>query len=144
MEMWENFEGFKRHLRNLDVSFQENTENGVRFILLRQRVANSAELTIIIDFSRNKSNIVSVVIGDIAHIDSPLKKEEFLKLVNEVNEEYTFLKMYVTSEDDAVRAQLTFFVHDESDYDDIIMALLGTFSDIESEIYKKFMRLQWS
>ena len=143
--MWENFEGFKKHLRDdIGVSFEESTENGTRLILLRQRIANSTELTIIIDFSRNESNVVPVVIGDIAHIDSPLKKEEFLKLINEVNEEYNILKMYVVSDSDAVRAQLTFFVHDESDYDDIVMVFIGTIRSIEGEIYKKFMRLQWS
>lgn len=142
MENAENFEGFKRFLRNKEVYFEENTDDESRVIILRQSIANSTELTIVVDFSNN-STLVNVYVGDIAHIDSPLKREELLKLVNEMNMTYTFMKL-VALDDGVVRAKISLFVHDETDYEDLFLAIIITIKNIEDEVYKKFMRLQWA
>lgn len=142
MENAENFEGFKRFLRNKEIYFEEDVNDGARLVVMHQRIANSIELTMIVDFSNNNS-VVSILIGDIAHIDSPLKKEELLKLINELNIEYNFMKFFVL-DNGSVRANINLFVHDETDYDDIVMSIIVTVKAIEDEAYKKLMRLQWS
>ena len=109
---------------------------------MREQIENAATLLIIFDFDVDET-IATMRIYNVAKIDSPLKRDELLRLVNDLNDRYRFVKYIVTDNGD-VSIQYSTHVNESYDFSKLILILFLTVKALGEEELKKFMRLQWA
>lgn len=134
---------FRNYLRNQDFHFEEDvTEENEVFFRLRQSVKNGETLLIVFLFGENKSYL-DINIFNIATIDSPLKRDDLLKLINDLNRMYRYPKFVVTDNGE-VMAQAAVAIEDGlfSPRSAMLTSML-IIKAIETE-YPKFMKLRWA
>lgn len=137
-----NFAKFKQYLHEQDLYFEEDIADGIPFVRMREQIENAATLLIIFDFDVDET-IASMRIYNVAKIDSPLKRDELLRLVNDLNDRYRFVKYIVTDNGD-VSIQYSTHVNESYDFSKLILILVLTVKALREEELKKFMRLQWA
>lgn len=137
-----NFAKFKQYLHDQDLHFEEDIADGIPFVHMREQIKNAATLLIIFDFDVNET-IATMHIYNVAKIDSPLKRDELLRLVNDLNNRYRFVKYIVTDNGD-VSIEYSTYVNESYDFSKLIFILFLTIKALEEEELKKFMRLQWA
>ena len=124
------------------IMFDEDTnEDGVTFFRLRQKT-ESEYLIILISFN-NDYSACDITIGNIVRIESPLKREELLKLLNEFNGKYRYQKYFVEDNGD-VLVQYSLPVTDSTEGEDVERVLIIILGGIIKDNLPKFMKLRWS
>ena len=92
--MMSNFERLKNLLSDKNVNFEERHDEDRTSLIVRQNIKNAGTVAVVLTFNEDQT-ILDVDFYGVAHIDSPLKREELLKLVNELNCTYRFPKFEV-------------------------------------------------
>lgn len=137
-----NFERFKDFLRGENLNFEENTtDDGINYIRMWQEIENAGTLLIIFDFDKEEQRM-TLRMFNIAKISSPLKRDELLRLVNEMNLEYNYMK-FIVRDDGEVIMNYTVDVDSSYNYAKMLTIAAVTIEVIKKEM-KKFMQLQWS
>lgn len=111
-------------------------------LIVRQNVKNAGTVAVVLTFNEDQT-ILDVDFYGVAHIDSPLKREELLKLVNELNCTYRFPKFAVTDGGNVV-VQYPFLIDENCDFDHVFFIIGSVLDIIETDAMGKFMKLQWS
>lgn len=133
----------KDYLDEIGLRYRENTdsESGNSYLILQEVLKGGQTVTILFEFPENVE-VVSIKIWDIATIDSPLKREELLKLLNELNWRYRFGKF---SADDKGQVTMDWAVMTIDNFDcKFIVDLCGLLLRTLEEEYPKLMKLQWA
>lgn len=132
---------FEEYLRDKDFIYEEDSlDDGTPFVRMRQTIENGEPLLIIIGFS---DGYTEVDIFNIATIESPLKRDELLKLVNDLNLKYRYPRFMVNDEG-RVSAEMSISHKDQSLFDvaaPMHMAMFAVKAIIDE--YSKFMKLRW-
>ena len=109
---------------------------------MRQNIKNAGTVAVVLTFNEDQT-ILDVDFYGVAHIDSPLKREELLKLVNELNCTYRFPKFEVIDGGNVV-VQYPFLIDENCDFDHVFFIIGSVLNIIETDAMGKFMKLQWS
>lgn len=134
---------FRNYLRNEDFYFEEDvTEENEVFFRLKQSVKNGETLLIVFLFGENKSYL-DINIFNVATIDSPLKRDDLLKLINDLNAMYRYPK-FIVNHNGEVMVQAAVAIEDGmfSPKSAVLTSML-IIKAIETE-YAKFMKLRWA
>lgn len=137
-----NFAKFKQYLDEQDIYFEEGNANGILFVRMREQIENAATLLIVVDFDANET-IATMRIFNVAKIDSPLKKDELLRLVNDLNDSYRFVK-YIVADDGEVSIRYSIQVDESYDFSNLMFVIAITIKSLREDELKKFMKLQWA
>ena len=140
--MMSNFERLKNLLSDKNVNFEERHDEDRTSLIVRQNIKNAGTVAVVLTFNEDQT-ILDVDFYGVAHIDSPLKREELLKLVNELNCTYRFPKFEVTDGGNVV-VQYPFLIDENCDFDHVFFIIGSVLNIIETDAMGKFMRLQWS
>lgn len=135
---------FERYAQNKDVAYDTvDLENGKIGFKFYQSIENGPRLLLGVIFNSDDT-IVDLTIYNIAKLTNPLKKENYLHLVNELNDNYRYTKFVVTEE---LEVNATYsMILPTNNYDfssDIFDSLIMILQTVEDS-FPKFMRLQWS
>lgn len=136
-------EEFRNYLREEDFYFEEDvTEENEVFFRLKQSVKNGETLLIVFLFGANRTYL-DINIFNIATIDSPLKRDDLLKLINELNSTYRYPK-FLANKNGEVMVQAAIAIEDDvfSPKSAVLTSML-LINAIEKE-YAKFMKLHWA
>ncbi len=141
-----NDERFIQFLQDKEIFFEEKKgPKGERLITARQQIDGAGVLCIVFSFDSFDSNesVLHMLILGIAKIESPMKREELLRLVNDLNRSYGFIK-YLVSDNGDVTISYDVSVTNSFNYEQIIEILRFVVTTLEERDMKKFMRLQWA
>lgn len=139
----EHYDEFVEFLRDKDDCFEEGkTEGGDKYVKALQKIDGAGVLTIGFFFGRDETVLHTGVWG-IAKIESPMKRDELLRLVNDLNASYNFIK-YVVSDDGEVSVLYDVSLEYSFDYEQILDILFCVIRNLEGRDMKNFMRLQWA
>jgi hypothetical protein len=139
----DNVSIFREFLEKNNSPLKENSnEIGETSFVGRENFDNGGSINFLIIFNET-GKIIDIIIAGIAEIKNPLKKETLLELVNEVNNQYRYIK--VIENEGAIRMEYSFpaSIGDNIFEPSIIMEFLFLMFDITKEVYPKFMKLQW-
>ncbi|MBR3624308.1 MAG: YbjN domain-containing protein [Selenomonadaceae bacterium] len=138
-------DNFKLYLDNHDWTYDEGTFGDSPCVVVPFTIAETITLRIIFVFMNDGTNetIITMFIPNVAKISDPSKRDELLRLVNEVNSSYKFTR-YMVTDDGEVRIQYDTLVESTFDVHNLMWVFANTLRALENEELKKFMRLQWS
>ena len=138
-----NVDLMRDYLDEIGYRYREGSDSdlGVNFFVSQQGIKGGQTVTIVFEFPGNEK-FVSIKILDIAMIDSPLKREELLKLLNELNESYRFGR-FTANDNGEVSIDWTVTTINNFDPKLIIDLCVVIVKSLEDE-YPKLMKLQWA
>lgn len=139
-----NCSKFVQYLRdNINLCVDEKVlDDGTKFVSFEQDIDNAGSVQIVVDFGK-KENSASVRIYDIAKIESPLKQDELLRLINELNVSYKFFK-FAVEEDGNVYMGYDVKISDSYDFQELVTIVLSMYGILAEKCIRKFKKLQWS
>ena len=134
---------FREFLEKINFHFREgsNSDFGIHFFMSQQGIKGGQTVTVVFVFPKNE-NYVNVKILDIATIDSPLKREELLKLLNEFNLRYRYGK-FTVDETGNIGLEWTLTTMDSFN-PELIMDFCCVMIECLQDEYPKIMKLQWA
>jgi|SRR5690625_2065117 len=136
-----NISIFESHLQKNNIHLEEiQMEDGSIAFRGRESLKGGGNIIFVIVFN-NSQDIVDIKVLNIANIDSPLKKEAILDLINELNMIYRYSKFYIN--DGAIDAEYSLRLGDNQLDPQILMSYLILLINAAEESYPKFMKLQW-
>lgn len=141
----DNFDRLKNLLIDENIHFNEGrAEDDSPYVLFRQPIENAGTLTIIVGFSGRDQSKVSLAIYNIAKISSPLKRDELLRIVNQLNIKYSYIK-FVADDEGEVSASYHVDIDENYDFGRLLWLIVMTCKTmIEEDAVKQFMKLQWA
>lgn len=133
----------REYLEEIDYHFHEgsNSDFGIHFFMAQQGIKGGQTVTVVVEFPDDEK-FVGLKIFDIATIDSPLKREELLKLMNDFNRRYRFGKFTIDS-NGSILMEWTLMTVDSFN-PKLIMELCFTMVECVEDEYPKLMKLQWA
>lgn len=139
-----SYDIFEKYLESDDFPMERvQDEDGV-FFRTEQRTENGANIVVVVSFY-DSSEIVDVEIYNLAKLNSPLKEEKFLYLLNELNRTSRFTK-YILNSDNDVKLFYSFLTDENFTMESasrVFNSMIMLYRSAE-EAYPKFMKLQWA
>lgn len=138
-----NVDLFREYLEEINLRFREDSpfDSGLHFFIGRQGLKGGQTVTIAFEFPENEK-YVGLRIFDIATIDSPLKRDELLKLINEINLRYRIGK-FMVNDRGSILVEWNVMTAIGFNPQLIVEMCLAIVGCIEDE-YPKLMKLQWA
>ena len=132
---------FRNFLVSKDLYANEGSfDNGEVYFTWEQTMENGGRVLLVANFSPDE-NFVDLKVLGIAKITNPLKRENFLSLINELNSDYRFTKFYEANGE--ISATYSMYINDDHTPEEIIDTLIMIYRSC-TDNYPKFMRLVWS
>lgn len=115
-------------------------KDGVIYFKSEQTIDNGGSVTLVIVFNSDES-IVDINAFNIAKINNPLKRDNFLDLINELNLDYRFPKFYETQGTVSATYSMTISPNFSPNtiFDTAVMVYQASAAS-----FPKFMKLVWS
>lgn len=115
-------------------------KDGVIYFKSEQTIDNGGSVTLVIVFNSDES-IVDINAFNIAKINNPLKRDNFLDLINELNLDYRFTKFYETQ--GTVSATYSMPISPNFSPNTIFNTAVMVYQSSAAS-FPKFMKLVWS
>lgn len=115
-------------------------KDGVIYFKSEQTIDNGGSVTLLIVFNSDES-VVDINAFNIAKINNPLKRDNFLDLINELNLDYRFPKFYETQ--GTVSATYSMTISPNFSPNTIFDAAVMVYQ-ASAASFPKFMKLVWS
>ncbi len=137
-----NSDLMRDYFKNTEYTFNEGIDDyGCVFFCSHPIVLDAGNnITLVFQFGKDEK-VLDIKIFNIATIESPLKREELLKLTNELNITYRFGKFVVNSQGDIVMEETIAAFEDFNPKEVVEVGYIMARSVNES--YEKFMKLRW-
>ena len=139
------FKEFKELIDKVGYRYEEGMA-GNPYIMIPITIANTVRLRIFFIFDEVEGGdkaLISMKIFDVANISSPLKRDDLLRLLNDINAKYKFCR-YVADNDGDVSIYYDCYADSIYALTSIVFVFSKTLEALEDEELKKFMKLQWT
>lgn len=134
----------KELLEEHNVGYEENQDSDKKIILLKINIKNRNDLRVVIVLAENES-FVDLIFGNVATISSVLKREEALKLINKLNNNYRYGTLAIMDEGNIVYSySLPLPKYYDEMFIRVLFQVLSLMVDTVEDVYQKFMKLEWS
>ena len=137
----ENFSRFKDLLNTTGIKFEEGRNGDHKFVKIQQLINSTVLIVFYVDFVSDET-IVDLFVYGVSKIDNPLKRSEMLKLVNEMNLKYRYVK-YVISDNGDLVIQYTVDIDENYNFRNLLKVIIFIVKALEEDVIKRFMMLQW-
>lgn len=139
-----NYDVFEKYLESDNFRMEKVRDEDCVFFRTEQRTDNGATVLLVSSFYDN-SNIVEVEVYNLAKLNSPLKEDKFLYLLNELNRSSRFTKFILTPNND-IKLFYSYIAEENFTMEsakEVLDTMIMLFRSAE-EAYPKFMKLQWA